>query len=107
VNADGKIDAADASYASNAINAVAVASDDMSGATFSQKVGSGANIAVLTTAFGQRTVAGAQKTRFAALGGKSLTVYVPWRWPRLEWATKPVIGSMQTIFSLSFCPSSL
>ena len=62
VNADGKIDAADASYASNAVNAVAVASDDMSGATFSHKVGSGANIAVLTTAFAQRTVAGAQKS---------------------------------------------
>ena len=61
VNADGKIDSADATDSrSNAINAVAVASNDTSGATFSQKVGAGVNTGVLTNATGQKTVTGAK-----------------------------------------------
>ena len=61
VNADGKIDSADAmDSSSNAINATAVASNDTSGATFSQKVGAGVNTGVLTSATGQKTVTGAK-----------------------------------------------
>ncbi len=60
VNSDGKIDTADASYASSAINAVAVASNDTSNATFSQKVGAGVSTGALTSATGQKTVTGAK-----------------------------------------------
>jgi type IV pilus assembly protein PilY1 len=60
VNNDGKIDLADTSYASNPINATAVASDDTSNASFSQKVGAGVNTGVLSSATGQKTVTGAK-----------------------------------------------